>query len=141
MIETVVAVRVLRPVALEVVFDDGVRREVDSDSMLSGEVFQPLRDPAFFAQVTVDADAGTIAWPNGADLAPEFLYYGDEGPRPGTTSRGIPRPRPPSPPPPSPGDGTDQSPRSHRGRTECDKALTEAPTRRRVVPIDVWKVP
>ena len=83
MIETVVAVRVLRPFVLEVTFDDGVQREVDMEPLLGGEVFRPLRDPAYFARVRVDPDAGTIVWPNGADLAPEFLYYGDEGPPPG----------------------------------------------------------
>ena len=37
-------------------------------------MFEPLRDPAYFASVTVDSDAGTIAWPNGLDMAPEPLY-------------------------------------------------------------------
>lgn len=80
MIETVVTVRVLRPYVLEVTFDDGEQRQVDMESLLRGEIFEPLRDPTYFAQVTVDPDAGTIVWPNGADLAPEFLYYGEQGP-------------------------------------------------------------
>jgi hypothetical protein len=33
-----------------------------------------LNDPAFFAQVTVDPEAGTVTWPGGVDLAPEPLY-------------------------------------------------------------------
>lgn len=37
-------------------------------------VFEPLRDPAYFARVSVDPEAGTIAWPNGADMAPDPLY-------------------------------------------------------------------
>ena len=37
-------------------------------------VFAPLQDPAYFARVSVDADAGTIVWPNGADLDPDVLY-------------------------------------------------------------------
>jgi hypothetical protein len=83
MIETVVAVQVIKPYVVEVTFEDGLRRQVDIEPLLWGEVFQPLRDPAFFAQVRVDPDSGTIAWPNGADLSPEFLYYGPEGPPPG----------------------------------------------------------
>ncbi len=78
--ETVVAAVVLRPYVLEVTFADGAVRQVDIEPALWGEVFEPLRDPEFFAQVTVDLELGSVVWPNGADLAPEFLYYGDENP-------------------------------------------------------------
>jgi hypothetical protein len=37
-------------------------------------VFEPLNDPSFFRQVTVNPDVGTIVWPNGADLCPDTLY-------------------------------------------------------------------
>lgn len=36
-------------------------------------IFEPLRDRAVFEQVSVDPEINTIAWPNGADFAPEFL--------------------------------------------------------------------
>ena len=71
--EVVVAVRVLRPFVLEVTFADGARGEVDLASELWGEMFEPLRDPAVFALVSVDSELGTIVWPNGADFSPEFL--------------------------------------------------------------------
>jgi hypothetical protein len=37
-------------------------------------VFEPLRDQDYFALAAVDAEAGTITWPNGSDMAPEPLY-------------------------------------------------------------------
>ena len=73
-VEVVTAVRVIPPYTLEVTFDDGVIRRVDVEPTLTKGIFVPLRDPALFARVTVDDEAGTVVWPNGADLAPEFLY-------------------------------------------------------------------
>lgn len=52
-------------------FSDGQEGEADLVDELWGEVFEPLRDPAFFANFSVDE---TLVWPNGADFAPEFLY-------------------------------------------------------------------
>ena len=78
--EAVVAVQVLRPYVIVVTFADGARREVDIAPYLDGEVFAPLRDEALFRQVAVDPELGTVVWPNGADLAPERLYYGAENP-------------------------------------------------------------
>ncbi len=37
-------------------------------------VFEPLRDPSYFARVRIDPELGTIGWPNVADMAPEPLY-------------------------------------------------------------------
>lgn len=39
-----------------------------------GGVFAPLKDIAYFAQVAVDPEAGTLVWPNGVDLDPDVLY-------------------------------------------------------------------
>lgn len=58
---------------LFVEFCDGVRGTVDLADRLFGTVFQPLEDPAFFAQVGLD-EFGAVCWPNGADLAPDRLY-------------------------------------------------------------------
>jgi hypothetical protein len=59
---------------LRLTFDDGTVGEVDFVGREWRGVFEPLRDPDYFARVTVDADAGTVTWPNGADMAPEPLY-------------------------------------------------------------------
>ena len=72
--ETVTEVRVIGPYSLEVVFSDGIHRIVDLERELYGEVFEPLRDPGFFAKASLDPDIGTVVWPNGADFSPEFLY-------------------------------------------------------------------
>jgi hypothetical protein len=37
-------------------------------------IFEPLRDPAYFARAYVDPDSRTVTWPNGANFAPDFLY-------------------------------------------------------------------
>lgn len=55
-------------------FADGVAGEVDLEDELWGEVFEPLKDPAAFASFSLHEELGTIVWPTGADLAPEFLY-------------------------------------------------------------------
>lgn len=62
---------------LRVTFVDGTTGEVDMRSFLEGTkvdgtVFEPLRNPSFFAQVGVVL--GAVQWPNGADLAPDAMY-------------------------------------------------------------------
>lgn len=54
-------------------FSDGAEGEVDLREHLTGPVFEPLHDVAMFAQVRLDPEIRTVAWPNGADLAPEYL--------------------------------------------------------------------
>jgi hypothetical protein len=53
-------------------FNDGTEGEIDLRDELTGPIFEPLRDPAYFKNFKVDID--TVTWPNGADFAPEFLY-------------------------------------------------------------------
>ena len=73
-----VEVRVPKPSVLEIRFKDGVRTAVDLGDLAWVRVFESLRDPELFRQAFVDPEAGTVAWPNGADVAPEFRY-GDPG--------------------------------------------------------------
>ena len=62
------------PYVLIVTFDDGLVREVDMKNELWGKMFEPLKDPQYFARVSVDRELGTVVWPNGLDLDPETLY-------------------------------------------------------------------
>jgi hypothetical protein len=56
-------------------FEDGLAADVDLSYLLDyGGVFAPLRDPDYFCRLRADAEAGTIVWPNQADIAPETLY-------------------------------------------------------------------
>ncbi len=47
---------------------------IDLSPALRGPVFEPLRDPAVFRQFAIHPEFHTLVWPNGADLAPEFLH-------------------------------------------------------------------
>jgi hypothetical protein len=53
---------------------DGSSGEVDLRPVLHGPVFAPLHDPAYFSQFTLDPEGRTLVWPNGADVAPEYLH-------------------------------------------------------------------
>jgi hypothetical protein len=73
-LKDVTGVEVVGAYRLRLIFDDGIVGEVDFVGREWRGVFEPLRDPNYFARVMVDPESGTIAWPNGADMAPEPLY-------------------------------------------------------------------
>ena len=75
MILHITQAKYLKDYEVEVVFNDGRKGVADLSGVLRGPVFQPLKDKRFFAQLRVDNEMATITWPNGADLAPEAVYY------------------------------------------------------------------
>jgi hypothetical protein len=74
MILRIVEADVCGDTLLRLSFNDGTRKTVDVAPLLGGPVFEPLRDPAYFARAELDRVCGTVTWPNGADFAPEALH-------------------------------------------------------------------
>ena len=57
---------------IHLVFSDNVEATVDFGRWLQGPIFEALKEPRYFARFFIDG--GSVAWPNGADIAPETLY-------------------------------------------------------------------
>jgi len=70
----VVGVAVVGDRVLRLLFSDGTVGDIDFSAERWTGVLSPLNDSAYFAEVTVDPEAGTVVWPDGIDLAPEPLY-------------------------------------------------------------------
>jgi hypothetical protein len=70
----ITGVEVIGDHRLRLTFEDGTVGDVDLSAREWRGVLEPLRDPTYFARVAVDPESGTIAWPNGVDMAPEPLY-------------------------------------------------------------------
>ena len=70
----VIGARHVKDYVLWLRFSDDTEGELDLRDELVGEVFEPLRDKRLFRAVAVHPEWHTIAWPNGADFAPEFLH-------------------------------------------------------------------
>jgi len=73
MMQRITHLEVRPPYRLFVRFEDGTEGEDDVGPRMRGPMFEPLRDPAFFARVTL-SEYGAPLWPNGLDLAPDALY-------------------------------------------------------------------
>jgi hypothetical protein len=75
MLQDVTHVEYLAGYQLRLRFEDGVEGVIDVSELVPFRgVFAPLKDKAYFSQARVQADTGTICWPNGADLDPDVLY-------------------------------------------------------------------
>jgi hypothetical protein len=59
---------------LRITFENGKQKRIDLANYLEGEIFDPLKDKAYFKKVSVNRDIDTIVWENGADFSPDFLY-------------------------------------------------------------------
>lgn len=70
---------------IHLTFNDLSERTVDFRPWLEGPVFEALKDPAYFRQFFLDG--GTVAWPNGADVAPETLYEAAASSEPAPSAR------------------------------------------------------
>jgi len=74
MIPQLTSAEYVRGYTIRVRFADGTNAEIDLESEIWGEVFEPLKDPEVFRRFRLDRELNTLTWPSGADLAPEFLY-------------------------------------------------------------------
>ena len=76
MIPRIVSVRHLQDYVLELVFDDGLRAEMDFREHIvgRGDLFSALEDIEYFKQLRIELDFGTIVWPNDLDFCPEMLH-------------------------------------------------------------------
>ncbi len=70
----VTALTVLETYRVRVTFSDTITKEIDREPYLSGPIFLPVREPAFFRQALISD--GAISWPNGADLDSQVIRYG-----------------------------------------------------------------
>lgn len=65
----------LKDYTVEVTFSNGKKGIVNLRDALRGPMFEVLRDKVMFSSLRVDEELATIVWPNGADLAPEYVYF------------------------------------------------------------------
>lgn len=74
MSQDVVACRALPNYRIWLRFQDNAEGVVDLSHLVGSGVFAAWNDPAFFDQVRVDRDSGTVSWPGGIDLDPYVLH-------------------------------------------------------------------
>lgn len=74
MLLDIIDVKYLSDYKLVLTFENNERKIVDLRDRLNGPIFEPLKDINYFKKVFVNNETGTIAWPNGADKAPETMY-------------------------------------------------------------------
>jgi uncharacterized protein DUF2442 len=70
----IVKVEALQGLRLWLQFSDGLSGEADLSHLADKGVFRRWNVPGEFEKVQLDADAGTVVWPGGLDVAPDALY-------------------------------------------------------------------
>ena len=73
-IHEIIQAKWIKSYMVELTFSDLQKGRVDLKKYLGQGVFKDLTDLRKFKQFKVDAELGTIIWPNGADIDPEILY-------------------------------------------------------------------
>jgi hypothetical protein len=73
MLPRIVAAHYIAGFKVWIRFSDGAEGDVDLSHELTGPMFAPLRNVEEFRRVSLHPELRTLVWPNGADLAPEFL--------------------------------------------------------------------
>ena len=68
----IISAKRIRGFVIATRFDDGSEKHLDISQLFKGPVFKQLKDPKFFAKIFIES--GTLASPNGVDIAPEALY-------------------------------------------------------------------
>ena len=71
----VVEAKYLNDYRVEVAFNDGRKGIADLSEAIQGSVFESLKDKSEFSRFLVDEELETLVWANGADLAPEYIYF------------------------------------------------------------------
>jgi hypothetical protein len=75
MLKDIISVKPLEGYQLYLCFEDGTEGIVDISQIVQFTgIFAPLQDQAYFSQVQVNPEIGTISWSNEADLDPDVLY-------------------------------------------------------------------
>lgn len=62
---------------VEITFKEGekkMKKVMNIEPYLKGKIFEPLKSPWRFSKVRV-GEGGSLAWPNGADICPDLLYW------------------------------------------------------------------
>jgi len=75
MILKILSIDYIEGYKVAVQFNDGRQGTVDLSESLKGPVFKSLKNISEFKKCYVGNDLETITWPNGADLAPEYVYF------------------------------------------------------------------